>query len=194
MSAEQAPDGPSFPLDVTANLDHLRRVGMKRLTLEAVTIDTEEATLRSLARALGDGSIDLDELARIYRFDYRPYALPGHTSRWDAVMPTYASARRLRDEKRWLANGPHGTWTGERHGGPYPPPGVPFVYVLYDAQNVPCYVGSSGHVSARLAVHRKDKPFVRWIAHPCRDREHAYAEETRLLREHKPYLNKRASR
>lgn len=67
--------------------------------------------------------------------------------------------------------------------------------MLFDEANVPCYVGSTKRLSDRLRQHKKDgKPFVRWQAHPCRDRDHAYELEVRLLEQHLPYLNKKASR
>lgn len=73
-----------------------------------------------------------------------------------------------------------------------PPTGQAVAYVLYDGLE-PVYIGSTGHFSARLARHRRDKTFDRWTAYPCADREAAYLLEDQLLAERFPPLNRRRS-
>lgn len=41
---------------------------------------------------------------------------------------------------------------------------------------------------------RDGKSCARWLAYPCADREAAYVLEGQLLRERKPYLNRRVGR
>lgn len=110
---------------------------------------------------------------------------------------------------KYVPTGPHGSWTNYDPSwdpnlpervfctptieNPMPPPGQAVVYVLYDSTGTPCYVGSSGDFPARLRWHmKKGKPVVVWRAFPCSSREEAYALEDRLLKQNKPYLNKKA--
>ena len=94
-------------------------------------------------------------------------------------------------------NGPEGSWVGPwpmPEGFPRPPKGTPVVYVLFDEFNTPCYVGSTGDFRTRVGIHAKGKRFASWQAHPCRDRDDAYAVEDRVLKQHKPHMNGRAGR
>lgn len=110
---------------------------------------------------------------------------------------------------KYVPTGPHGSWTNyDPHWhdaipdwvsytpsdeNPMPRRGQSVVYIFYDATNTPCYVGSTGDFSARLKRHLRDKKPIRvWVAYPCASREEAYALEDRLLKECKPYLNKKA--
>jgi predicted GIY-YIG superfamily endonuclease len=68
------------------------------------------------------------------------------------------------------------------------------VYVLFDAAGEPCYIGSTQNFRERARVHRTGIAYERWVAYPCTDREAAYELETRLLKEHKPYRNKKRGR
>ncbi len=115
---------------------------------------------------------------------------------WDEIVGT--PWKRVAQFAKRLPNGPEGSWTGEypiAAGAPSPLSGAAVVYVLFDEANAPCYVGSTHTFRARLRRHEKDgKRFVRWQAHPCDDRDHAYRLEDRLLRQHMPYLNRKASR
>lgn len=91
-------------------------------------------------------------------------------------------------------NAPAGSWQGTgayaTPDNPMPPNGRSVVYVLYDHDNQPCYLGSSEQFRTRLRVHIKDgKPVKSWSAFPCRDRDDAYRLEFELLQSHKPYLN-----
>lgn len=136
----------------------------------------------------------LDEI-----FDrYQAAAGPGSMKRWNRLMPVKVElmvARRTQDPHH--APGPDGTWSGAwpLDGHAYPPRGQAVVYVLFDNDNTPCYVGSTSGLLTRLRRHSsEDKQFTHWVAHPCPDREAAYRLEDRLLREHTPYLNHKASR
>ncbi|MEV6297823.1 GIY-YIG nuclease family protein [Actinoplanes sp. NPDC051861] len=93
-------------------------------------------------------------------------------------------------EVRQESWGPVGNVIGNRPG-----PGISVVYVLYSADYSPAYCGSTKDFEKRLLAHFKNgKEFVAWRAVPCEDRERAYELEDRLLKEHCPPLNKKASR
>lgn len=95
-------------------------------------------------------------------------------------------------------NGPEGTYVGVAPlpGDDVAPlEGTPVVYVLFDEDNEPCYVGSTQNLRARLNAHLTNgKQFVRWQAYPCASREDAYVLEERLLVERMPRLNRRRGR
>ena len=126
----------------------------------------------------------------------REQKLRGAMNAWDEIVGI--SSKRLIQLAKQLPNGPEGSWIGEYPilaTAPRPITGIPVVYVLFDDANEPCYVGSTDKFSARMNAHAKSgKHFVRWQAHPCDDRDHAYRLEDRLLKRHKPYLNLKASR
>lgn len=121
----------------------------------------------------------------------------GFCARWDDWAPHALEARRIRFTAILHAPDDDGNWRGAYpfvDDSRTPPNGVSVVYVLFDDVNQPCYVGSTDKFRTRLGAHSRDKVFSRWIAHPCADRATAYALEVRLLQEHKPYLNRKASR
>lgn len=118
---------------------------------------------------------------------------PRYDELWDEAVPV--SFTDLYDLIYHAPNGPFGSWQGEyplsHDSGPRPPNGQSVVYVLFDENNTPCYVGSTERFADRLRQHGRTKKFVRWVAYPCEDRGAAYALEVKLLAEHKPYLNRK---
>ena len=180
-----------------ATLQHLGLLRRKRDELQATQGEAEDQHLWRISCAYNAGQISLDELAAAY-VEYRAVTDPGYSHRWNAVMAV--SAARLQNHLKVLSyrapNGPHGTWEGTF---PFddettPGTGTSVVYVLFDAANVPCYVGSTGHFRRRMHWHADEgKAFVFWRAHPCNSRAAAYELEDQLLRQYKPYLNKRAA-
>lgn len=183
--------GPS----IASTIQHIERLREKELKLESARHEAEEQFLARVGSAFRCGDLDLHQLAAV--FDrYKAMELVGRLTRWDAhISVTWKQMCYLRGR---LPNGPEGSWIGEYPvlaGCPAPMSGVAVVYVLFDAANEPCYVGSTHTLRVRLSKHHKDgKDFVRWQAHPCRDREHAYLLEDRLLKEHLPRLNRKAGR
>jgi hypothetical protein len=180
-----------------ATMQHLALLQRKEERLRQARIDAEEQLLHALAAAYRAGQVSPGEMSRAYA-EFKAVAAVGFSTRWDAALPEDASAARA----RWIGRGqpstPQGTWDGVFPLGfqdPAPPHGVSVVYVLFDPVNVPCYVGSTKDFRGRLKRHGKEgKDFSRWTAHPCQDRAHAYELEDRLLKEHKPYLNKKRGR
>lgn len=177
-------------------LEHIRRLSAKRQRLELAQVDAELQFCQHAAREWSAGRLDYAELYRLYR-TFRELALSGFGQRWVAAVGI--TAAEMYHRGRHLPNSTDGqSWVGVAPlppGDTCPPAGVSVVYVLYDAELVPCYIGSTGGFRDRLKQHLKDgKPAARWVAYPCDSREAAYVLEDRLLREHKPYCNRRAAR
>jgi len=180
-----------------ATLGQIERTSARIERLAASQADAEAQLACAAHRAYRTGEATFADIAAIYQ-RLRLTGLVGFSKRWDAEVTTSEiRSGVLGRGARVTPNGSHGTWEGAWPLGDEPAPvtGTSVVYVLYDASNAPCYVGSTFRFRSRLHHHAKDgKRFVRWVAHPCRDREEAYALETRLLREHRPYLNRKTGR
>ena len=199
--ATAAPAQPGL-LAVTgleATHQHIVLLNGKRDRLLAAQLAAEEQFLTHVARLREAGSLSEAELALIYG-SYADCAAPGYMKRWKAAIPVSAARlqRLLRSPGRGAPNMPDGTWRGAwplAEDAPLPPAGACVVYVLYDAANEPCYVGSSQNLRARLRSHKTaGKEFAWWTAFACADRETAYRLEERLRSEYQPYLNKKRSR
>ena len=180
-----------------ATLQHIEMLHGKRCKLRDAQVHAEIQVIHRVACDFNAGLLSAEDFYRFY-LRFRLVAIEGFTHRWDARMPMTASKVRGEAE-RYLRDlpSPDGTWSGiyPLGGQGAPPDQVSVVYVLFDPHNVPCYVGSTAHFRERLKVHRKKgKRFDRWMAYRCEDRDAAYALEERLLREHKPYLNKKIHR
>lgn len=185
-----------------ATYQHISLLSQKRELLRASQIAAEEQFLCCLSRLYAARRISEVELAFMYRA-YAEFAVPGFLKRWEANIPVKPGRvqyilRDLETTERHAPNMPDGTWQGSwplDRGDRVPMYNTCVVYVLYDAANDPCYVGSTQNLKARLKDHHKDeKPFVRWTAFACADREAAYQLEEKLLNEHQPYLNKKRFR
>lgn len=185
-----------------STLDHIKLISAKRAEMAAklqqAQLEAEGQLVHRIANDYATGHLTDRELCEAYDA-YRAVAIQGFSSIWNASMPFSVvqmqhMKTRLRREDRCAA----GSWSGcfpfvdEEATPPYQ---FSVVYVLFDAENIPCYVGSTENFRSRVRAHARDgKRFVRWSAHPCADREAAYQLEDRLLREHKPYLNRRVGR
>lgn len=195
MTSQAVSDWDSRPLPYSAaTLQHIGLLGRKQEHLLETQIAAERQFLHSVAAAYAAGELDMGGLAEAFQ-EYRVVAATGFRKRWDAALPV--SAATLMAQPTGAPNGPAGSWEGTYpiNGGPAPRPGVSVFYVLFDAANQPCYVGSTNAFRVRLGNHRRDgKTFVRWTAFPCPDREAAYQLEERLLAEYQPYLNRKRSR
>lgn len=172
----------TLPLDIEgygATLQHLGSLARKIAVLEAARAEAEMQHLHRIGAAYAAGLIDFDDLADAY-IEFRAVAGTGFSQRWNAAIPEHAQRllayARSRPDR--LPNGEHGSWQGAFpfDGGPTPAN------------------GSTERLRYRLRRHASDgKRFVFWRAHPCANREDAYALEDRLLKQHKPYLNKKAA-
>lgn len=178
-----------------STLQHIRLIQEKEARLAEARRAALSQTLHRIGTDYRTGQLTQAQLCAALQ-EIRELDMSGRMNMWDEIVGV--PWKRLLQVARQLPNGPEGSWVGE-----YPIPahtarpisGTAVVYVLFDDRNEPCYVGSTARFSARMTAHEKDgKRFVRWQAHPCDDREHAYRLEDRLLRRHKPYLNQKASR
>lgn len=211
------PENPDEPDDMDlkpyeATLLHIEMLIRRIDRIINTQIEAEEQLLHRAGRDYAAGRLTIEDLHALYR-RYRDtiwrqlpsgpgyYYRPGFLGLWNHNVPIRAEqiahrARQSISNPRWQPNGPEGSWAGDYPigNGSRPPDGQNVVYVLFDAQNTPCYVGSTKDFKTRLKVHARTKKFVRWAAYPCADREAAYLLEERLLAEHKPYLNRRITR
>lgn len=188
--------------DYTATLQHVGLIKAKRDKLETAQREAEQQLLHRVALDYRAGRIDIGDLAELQEAFRTASADRGFSTRWNAIVPetwVAVTGHARREGRGWFKpNGPGGTYVGPYpcpHTVPHPRLGTSVVYVLFDWQNIPCYVGSTGQLRIRMKSHeREGKRFTSWQAYLCEDRELAYELEHRLLREHKPYLNKKASR
>lgn len=185
---------PDIGRSIASTVQHIALLRAKYERLRAAQIDAEMQLAQRAARGLADGSMDLAEASEIYQ-QMRGVAQPGWSQRWQAA--TGLSTVHMRRIQLYIPNrddgGYEGTMplTGEE---PAPRDGQAVVYVLYDVDCEPCYVGSTIHLRTRLAKHRSSgKEFAHWLAYPCDSREAARTLETQLLQGNLPYLNKRAA-
>jgi hypothetical protein len=185
---------------IASTLQHIGLVAAKRRQLQQKQLDAETQLLTVTAREWRYGNLTLDELIDIYVL-YRADADPGFSKRWTEIVPISAIVVTGAITRRRLTAAelpePETGWLGPfplDQDVPAPRKGICVVYVLFDAMNTPCYVGSTQHLRSRLKAHAKDgKQFVRWQARSCPTRHEAYALERRWLAEFMPYLNKRSA-
>lgn len=177
-------------------LQHIALINAKLRTLYDCQAEAETQIIHRIACDFEAGRIGTRELYDVF-MRLKATAADGFNKRWSARFPDQYNAHRMRYVYLNLPD-PDGNWRGLFPLGPTevaPPAGQSVVYVLFDAANAPCYVGSTEHLRARLKNHADNgKQFARWLAYPCADREAAYLLEERLLSEHKPYLNRRCGR
>lgn len=193
MHTEDLPE--ALHASLAATLQHVTLIQNKENRLARARKEAMEQAIHRIATEYRDGSLTYEHLCAAMAA-IRAVRHQGAMRLWDEIVGV--PWKRLAQYAKRLPNGPEGSWIGEYPiplDAPIPIYGVSVVYVLFDEANQPCYVGSTNKLSPRLTAHEKSgKRFVRWQAHPCDDREHAYRLEDRLLRQHKPYLNRKASR
>lgn len=116
-----------------------------------------------------------------YQFTLRQGQFPDPPS---GMKPVAASVPNG-DDGLW-----HGVWPLPLRD-PRPPSGTPVVYVLYDGEGPrPIYVGKTERFSIRLRRHHfNGKAWTRWVAYPCRDTQHAFETEGRLIDQLRPFQN-----
>ncbi len=191
--------------ELEATAAHIVNIQSKMDRLARVKLDAWAQLLAGVNREfLGE-----EELAELIE-DMKASFGEGFSKFWNAHMPatlscvkvrTAVTQRRLRraEYERNRPNGPTaGTWVGTfpiSWEQPIALWGQAVVYVLFDGRNDPAYVGSTDNLPLRLRKHEREKPgLARWMAYRCVDREDAYRLEDKLLKEHKPHLNKRRGR
>ena len=181
--------------ELRATAQHIELLDRKLEKLARARADSWSQMLTRAAQMFRASEIDERELIRLYNAMKGSFG-SGFSRVWDQHMPI--PANRVKWCRRDTPNGPMGSWVGEiplAATDPAPPYGASVVYVLFDGLNDPVYVGSTEAFRTRLGAHQKEKPDAcRWAAYPCRDRDHAYEVEDRLLKQHKPRMNKRAAR
>lgn len=179
--------------DYHSTLQHIQLLQDRQKKLAAAQEQAEDQILHRYGSGYRCGDITIVELLDFFKA-YRALETPRRTRRWnDHISLAYQSCHLMQ-----APNGPEGTWVGPwpcPESEPYPIRGVAVVYVLFDALNNPCYVGSTDQFRARMSHHVKDgKAFCSWQAYPCPTREAAYVLEERLLNERMPNLNRRKGR
>jgi hypothetical protein len=193
LMPEDLPEG--LATSVSATLQHIQLIEAKVSRLTEARRDALAQVLHRIGTEYRAGAITQGHLCATLAA-IRHIQMPGRMKMWDEIVGV--PWKRVVQLARQLPNGPEGSWVGEYPllaDASRPIAGIPVVYVLFDQDNEPCYVGSTDKFSVRLSAHVKDgKHFVRWQAHPCDDRAAAYRLEDRLLKRHKPYLNRKASR
>lgn len=184
-------------LAYAATEQHILLLAEKQARLAAAQLAAEDQLIQAVAREVKLGNVTWHELQRLYR-QLRDIRQAHFKDRWDAKLPKIteinSTVKQLDDPDGRFNE----SWSGAypyRDGEPWPHWGTPVVYVLFDASNRPCYVGSTKAFKDRLCGHKRDgKVWSSWQAYRCRDREHAYQAEEQFLRQYMPYLNKRAGR
>jgi predicted GIY-YIG superfamily endonuclease len=181
-----------------ATASHLSLIQAKLDTLDRAKRDSWAQLLTSASRLFAAGELSYADLAVLCAEMKDSYG-PGYSTAWNSIMPVAAN------QVKWLAErelqaaliGTHGCWRGLVPVADQmaPPKGTSVLYVLFDDENEPVYVGSTGNFRARMYGHQRDKrEAVRWVAYPCHDRDRAYEIEDRVLKERLPRMNKRAGR
>ncbi|MFJ1528214.1 GIY-YIG nuclease family protein [Streptomyces mirabilis] len=193
MSAQHFPDELE-----EAMASSFRRVTALRQEQERLAAEMREAVAQVIARigtAHRAGELTDAEVCTAF-LRLRDEQQPGVTELWDGLVDL--PWRRVVALAKQLPNTSDGDWVGHY---PFPadcaapPPETPVVYVLYGADTMPVYIGSTDRFRARMADHRRDgKEFVHWWAIPCSSREQAYRVEDRMLRQFMPPLNIKAGR
>ncbi|WP_262285423.1 hypothetical protein [Micromonospora sp. MA102] len=178
-----------------ATFQHCELIRRKINDLSVRLVEAQAQLYTAINREYRDGRLDMDDLALIYE---RARGLgPGFTTRWDEHMSVPAGTVQYhwRNRVKTRPNAPGGThWQGCYPYEPdtiTPPRGQAVVYVLYDVDARPIYVGSTKVFRDRMRSHRRDgKPMTSWLAYPCDSREAAYLLESKLLDECRPSMNR----
>jgi hypothetical protein len=185
--------------ELAATGQHIELIQRKIDQLLAARLDAWEQVLTRVDQLYGSGGLTAAELHRLGR-DMGLSFGTGFTKVWDRVvrvpvkMLQHAEARERQAVVDALPS-----WSGAfpvDYDEPRPGPGVAVAYVLFDAEGVPAYIGSTDHFLTRMGWHRRERPtaFARWIAYRCADREAAYELEAKLHEQKLPYLNKKVGR
>jgi predicted GIY-YIG superfamily endonuclease len=180
---------------MSSTLQHIQLIQQKEARLAEARRDALAQVLHRIGSDYRTGQLTQAQLYTAL-MQIRGIEMSGRMAMWDEIVGV--PWKRIQHLGKQLPNGPEDSWIGEYPFHPEtiaPVSGIAVVYVLFDDTNEPCYVGSTDKFRTRLNNHSRDgKQFVHWQAHPCRDREHAYQVEDRLLKRHKPRLNQKAGR
>jgi hypothetical protein len=188
-----------------STLDEMVRYTKRIATLKERLGDAEGQLLQRWGHAYRAGLLTDEQVVDAAMQVASGGHLPdGWVARWndafgfDVRGSVYQRLYRLKNADRERQNGDpgwYGTCDTSGISFPRPPKGQPVVYVLYDINLDPIYVGSTGTFADRLKAHRRDgKPVAHWRAMPYTTREEAYLAEDAMLRAAKPEMNRKASR
>jgi hypothetical protein len=185
---------------LAATAGHIDMIQSKLEKLHDAREEAWAQLLTAAGRMYRAGEIDATQLQQFHR-DMRDSYGSGFSKLWTqhAPIPGNKLMHVAERERRIAQQSGVKVWNG---GFPLgfeqliPDQGIAVVYMLLDHFNVPAYVGSTESFRQRMKPHLAKWPgvFANWTAWRCPDREAAYVLEDRLLREHLPYLNKKASR
>lgn len=174
---------------LAASEQHVRLIVAKREHLAEVLGEAENQYLAAVRREWDSGTMTYTQLLAAYEVVCLG-KLPNRRMRWNMAFPF--SVEKVRAQAAREPDG-DGVWRGENpiaQGHAYPLSGLPVVYVLFDTSYTPVYVGSTQRFRNRMEDHRRvGKVWKYWLAHPCRDRAHAYEVESRFLSQYMPALN-----
>lgn len=167
-----------------ATLEHIQLIADKlhavQARLGAAKSESEQQLLHRVASDYAAGRLSDRDLCVVYD-TFRAASGPGHTTVWNALVPVHAAGvKHLKTRFARVDRCAARSWSGEYPFDYHatPPNDFCVVYILFDEGNIPCYVGSTKNFTKRLNTHDRDgKAFVRWMAHPCADREAAYLLE-----------------
>lgn len=172
---------------------HIALLVDKRDKLNHLIATAEDQYCLAVKRAWKAGALDWVGLRDAYKA-MQDNNIPQFGHRWLAAgLPHYGS---IHFQVSQLPDSPDGCWHGTypfSRGDAAPPKGTSVVYVLFTADRTPCYVGSTQNFWQRIAHHRDKNP-ASWLAHPCRDRDHAYEVEERFHRQYLPPLNRKVGK
>jgi hypothetical protein len=175
------------------SLQQIDLIAGKIVSLSQRRIAAEEQFVHRVGVEFAAGHLSEMDLRDLY-YEFRDIAASGFGKRWDAAVAIPWS-KLTKQTGAWRPNGPGGSWHGSGvpiwPNDPCPANGISVVYVLYEADWSPCYVGSSEQFRQRIKAHKKTKAFEYWRAWPCTDRADAYRRESEMLAEVMPHLNKR---
>lgn len=196
-------DEPTTTAEYQSLLDEVGQRRVERESAEVNQRDAEEAYLSRVAADYQSGELSFPDLCRAYLSFREVVGVNGHAKRWDEVIPVsggtlvgrmrHAAKYRPRRNPKTGEEYWSGTWPRTLEDEGIPQNGQSVVYLLFDEEVQPCYIGSTSNFLQRMYAHVRDgKKFATWIAYPCADREAAFGREEELLALHMPYLNRRS--
>lgn len=156
-------------------LDSVVRRKEERPLAEARQREVEEEYHSRVAADHEAGRLSFPDLCRAC-LSFRDVIGVGHSKRWAEVVPVTGQTvrSRLQNARRhhpkFQASTGRAFWSGawprNLKTDAAPSAGQNVVYVLFDADVAPCYIGSTANLKERLYKHVGDgKKFASWAAH-----------------------------
>ncbi|MFF8371857.1 GIY-YIG nuclease family protein [Streptomyces lydicus] len=132
-------------------LQHIQLLQDRQKKLAAAQEQAEHQVLHHYGSGYRCGDITIAQLLAFFEA-YTALETPRRSRRWNEHIDIAYQTCHLMQ----TPNGPEGTWIGSwpcSEAEPYPVRGVAVVYVLFDANNQPCYVGSTNQFRTRMGKH-----------------------------------------